>query len=443
MADLLEQDLTSGYVAPTVEDLSVDGMDPEMLQLINPLLARRRALSETYNKQFDDYNRLSDRAEKAQAGGGLSAGQGLASVLVGLLPTLVAGAFGGKRAAGQAAASGVQGIGTYQALARESQKADLQRLLGLTNQQQRLLSQTANQATGVDKAITSTVANRTTAQERNERMAERNDLAKDRNRTYEMLGLMNADIRRASMAGKDTSEPMSDALSTALDALDKGEQPDLKKLNAKERKEFLSFRQGKQRDNEEDRRVNQAISSESAKIKSEWKSLNGEDLIDQASAISELKLLRKDPSALSDTAIKRLLARAQGEKGAMSNQDISMTLSDSMAADAIKAKNYLLNGQTSAITEAQAKALDTYLNNKANAIGENIDAAKEELKGRLSQVAPETLRKKSIEEVMDSYGNTAKKRLGIGKMSVSEMQKSLEESRKRTEALMAELKNGG
>lgn len=169
--DLID-DGSLDYTPAPMEELSMDNLDPQMMELLNPLLARRKALATAYATQADKYNQLTDAAEKAQAGGGLSSGQGIASVLVGLLPTLVAGAFGGKRAAGQAAASGVQGIGTYQALARESQKADLQRLLGLSKQQQQLLSQTANQATGVDKAITSTIANRTTAEERNDRAKE-------------------------------------------------------------------------------------------------------------------------------------------------------------------------------------------------------------------------------------------------------------------------------
>lgn len=259
MADLLEEDLT----APTIDDLSMEGMDPDIMELINPLLARRKALATTYNSQLNDFNRLTQSAEKAQAGGGLSAGQGVASVLVGLLPTLVAGAFGGKRAAGAAAASGAQGIGTYQALERESQKADLQRLLGLSKQQQQLLSQTANQATGVDKAITSTVANR---QNTKDRLENSKNIA-DMNNATRMLGLeMNNGIRQAMLANKQA--PTRPEMAAAMEALDKGEKPDVSNLTADERKELLNFKASLQRDKSQTR-LQEELDLKESKFKAE------------------------------------------------------------------------------------------------------------------------------------------------------------------------------
>jgi hypothetical protein len=179
------------------------GFDPDVTAQLAPLLNQRQALQSQLAKQLDDYNRLLQSTEGAQVGS-LSTGQGIASALVGLLPTLVAGAIGGTDAAAAAAGAGVKGMDLYRDLNNEEQKSNLQRLLGLTRNQAALAGRTQGQISSLDRQASQLAVQRQNQKDRLEDRA----LTREQQRQIAMsnLGLREGmlEIARAREAAKNS-----------------------------------------------------------------------------------------------------------------------------------------------------------------------------------------------------------------------------------------------
>lgn len=397
MSDLLDE-LT---MQPT-EELDTVGMDPSIAALINPLMQRRKVLGETQAKQLADFNRLSTDAENAQAGGGTTAGQGIASVLVGLLPTLFAGAMGGKRAAGLAAGAGAQGINTYQALLQEQQKANLNRLLGLSRNSQTALAQTQRELTGIDNKAASLATQRQNQVDRLEQRAE-SDKMFDATRR---LGIeTNASLRQALQSKGD--EPVSSAYLEEYEKAKRGEDPDLKKLTAKEAKALGDDVDRFRRLRDEDLKEEREARGQSGLINSTWKISGGKELEDQARAVGNIRSLLETNSNIVDPALTTQLARERGEKGVMTDQDIDRQLPSNVANKLKQTLNYITSGNATTLTKEQKSLLKDYLDNRGELLDSNITNLRDQVKTQVTGGANTLIRRGGFEDTVNSLGKSA------------------------------------